>query len=297
MKTRKMICSGRFYPEKGGECICELKKLFSAAENKSFTGRVLGGIIPHAGWIFSGIAAARVFNAIAEKRSDTDTFVLFGACHCGMASAPILSSRQLWQSPLGDMRLDIELTADITEKVADIRFDDFVHDSEHSIEVNIPFIKYAFPNAEIVPIIIPPCTPATQLEQIGEVLAAVEGKKIAVLGSTDLTHYGQDYGFTPRGIGERGCKWAKEVNDASILQKIEAMDAAGVIKEAQMNYNACGAGAIAAAITTSKYLGADKATVLEHITSNEIMQKKFGCTNNSSVGYAAVVFTKDKRLC
>ena len=168
--------------------------------------------------------------------------------------------------------------------------DKFLHNCEHSIEVNVPFIKFRFPQASIVPILMPPMPSIIETaRRIGEVLAS-QGGKVVCIGSSDLTHYGNDYGFTPAGLGAKGCKWAKEVNDKSLISSILEMDCGKVLEKGVNDCSACGPGAIAATIAAAKELGARKARLLSHIDSSEIMREKFARSSESSVGYAGVVF-------
>ena len=291
MKQRKMICDGRFYPSQGKECVLELEKMFASASEIDDSKHIFGGIVPHAGWIFSGNTAAKVFQAIYADNSNIDTFILLGACHCGLTSSITLSSMSSWQTPLAEANLDIELIGELAAKLPQARFDDYIHNNEHSIEVNIPFVQHRFPNAKIVPIIVPHSTKKDELEALGLAISEIRGKEIAVIGSTDLTHYGSNYRFNPAGSGKEGLIWAKNVNDKSMLKAIEKMDIDAVIDNAKIHQNACGGGAIAATIAACRDSGAQKATILEHITSNEIMQKKFGYNDDNGVGYAAVIFT------
>ncbi|MBE3144401.1 MAG: AmmeMemoRadiSam system protein B, partial [Planctomycetes bacterium] len=109
-------------------------------------------------------------------------------------------------------------------------------------------------------------------------------------GSTDLTHYGPRYGFTPMGAGKDALKWAMDVNDKQFIDYSLKMQPDKMLESANANYNACGAGAAAAAVAAAKYLGKTKGILLAHTNSNEIMLRKMGETSRESVGYAAIVF-------
>ena len=105
-----------------------------------------------------------------------------------------------------------------------------------------------------------------------------------ILGSTDLTHYGYNYGYTPQGVGEKALDWVKYENDKKIIDLMLEMNAEGVIEEALKNSNACCSGAAAAAIAASKKLGAVNGNKLIYQTSYDIRP------DTSFVGYAGVVF-------
>jgi AmmeMemoRadiSam system protein B len=159
------------------------------------------------------------------------------------------------------------------------------------MEVQVPFIQYLFPDAKILPILTPPAEQAIRLGEIaGSIIASDEESKIVTLGSTDLTHYGPRYGFTPMGVGKEGLKWATEVNDKQFIDYALKLQPDKMLESAAENYNACGAGAAAAVVAVAKTLGKTKGVLLAHTTSTEIMIRKLGVTSREAVGDAAIVF-------
>ena len=127
----------------------------------------------------------------------------------------------------------------------------------------------------------------------GDVLADIlqrQSKKAVVIGSTDLTHYGPSYGFTPMGSGSDGLRWAREVNDRTFVDLALSLESERLLSCAVNKGNACGPGAAAAAIVVARKFGVQSGFLLGQTTSNEIMRDKMGTTSNDSVGYAAMVF-------
>ena len=116
------------------------------------------------------------------------------------------------------------------------------------------------------------------------------GVKAVFIGSTDLTHYGPSYGFTPEGVGPAGLSWAKQVNDRRMIDLILALGEGDVVKEAAANHSACGAGAIAATMAAVRAFGATRATLIEHTTSYEVLSELYNEPMRDAVGYAAIVF-------
>jgi AmmeMemoRadiSam system protein B len=251
---------------------------------------VVAGIVPHAGWTFSGSVAALVFAAIRQQDEKVHTFVLFGAAHSYLGQIPALCDRGVWETPLGNVAVDEEL-ADAVLKQGVAISDTSAHMPEHSIEVQIPFIQYLFAGAKILPILVPPIEKAIPLgTRVGEIIAQNEQKKIICLGSTDLTHYGPRYGFTPQGTDEKALAWARDVNDKTFIDAALKLDAASLLATAAENTNACGPGAVAATVAVAKVLGCQQGVLLAHTTSNEIMLEKMGAASTDSVGYASMVF-------
>ncbi len=287
MTIRRAYRSGSFYPADEYSCRQELQRCFGNYEATTEPEHALAGIVPHAGWAFSGPTAAKVFKSIREK-ADPETFLIFGAVHAwGMGRKAALFDEGAWETPCGTIAIDEELAQAILDEAPDeVQANQTSHAGEHSIEVQIPFIQYLFPEAEIVPIMVNPAEQALQLgRKIGELLQR-QKKAVCVLGSTDLTHYGPRFGFTPYGIGDESVAPMKE-NDRELLELTTGMKAADVIHETEQHRNACGAGAIAATVAAAQTLGAEQGYLLEHTTSQDVMPDR---PASDFVGYAGIIF-------
>jgi AmmeMemoRadiSam system protein B len=290
MLTRRPIVAGQFYPGQHYSCIDEINLCIDArAVSEELPERIVAGIVPHAGWTFSGSLAALVFSAIKQQDEKVHTFVIFGAAH-GYFGPPALCEKGFWETPLGNIAIDEEL-ADAVLSGGSAVANRGAHTSEHSIEVQVPFIQYLFAGAKILPVIVPPSEHAVTLgTRVGEIISRDENKKIVCIGSTDLTHYGPRYGFTPKGTGKKALEWAGSVNDREFIDFALKMEPEHLLNSAGENLNACGPGAAAATIAAAKKLGAERGVLLAHTNSNEIMLEKMGTTSSDSVGYAAIVF-------
>jgi AmmeMemoRadiSam system protein B len=290
MLTRRPIVAGQFYPGQHYSCIDEINLCIDArAVSEELPERIVAGIVPHAGWTFSGSLAALVFSAIKQQDEKVHTFVIFGAAH-GYFGPPALCEKGFWETPLGNIAIDEEL-ADAVLSGGSAVANRGAHTSEHSIEVQVPFIQYLFAGAKILPVIVPPSEHAVTLgTRVGEIISRDENKKIVCIGSTDLTHYGPRYGFTPKGTGKKALEWAGSVNDREFIDFALKMEPEHLLNSAVENLNACGPGAAAATIAVAKKLGAERGVLLAHTNSNEIMLEKMGTTSSDSVGYAAIVF-------
>jgi hypothetical protein len=290
MQTRRPIVAGQFYPHRRADCIDEINEYLNEASfSGSLPDEVVAGIVPHAGWTFSGLPAVMVFSAVKQRHKNVDTFVIFGAAHSYYGS-PAMYYKGAWLTPLGEAVIDEDLAQAILNSGTAFSDPD-AHDSEHSIEVQVPFVQHLFPDAKILPIVVPPSREAISLgEAVGGIVAGEKNKKIICIGSTDLTHYGPRYGFTPVGTGAKALRWASEINDKKFIDLALKLDAAGLLTSAAENYNACGGGAAAAAVAAASKLGKTKGVLLAHTNSNEVMLKKMGTSSTEAVGYAAIVF-------
>jgi AmmeMemoRadiSam system protein B len=290
MQTRKPLVAGQFYPGQHDACVDEINvRLEKRPLPESLPETIVAGIAPHAGWTFSGDVAALVFWALKQQHDKIHTFVIFGAAHGYFGQDPAAYDRGFWTTPLGDVAIDDELAETILTTGA-AQSHPQAHGSEHSIEVQVPFVQYLFPGAKILPIIVPSTGQAVTLgESIGELIGKSD-KKIVCLGSTDLTHYGPRYGFTPMGTGAQALEWATKENDQRFIDLALKLEPQAMLASAAENGNACGAGAAAAAVAAAKKLGKTKGLLLAHTNSNEVMVREMGTSSQDSVGYAAIIF-------
>lgn len=218
MQARKPVVAGQFYPLERSSCIDQIEQCLQArATSESLPETIVAGIVPHAGWTFSGDLAAMVFSAIKSRHKKVDTFVIFGAAHGYFGESPAVYDKGSWMTPLGEIAVDEELADALLKSrpaVSDIR----AHSSEHSIEVQVPFVQYLFAGAKILPIIVPPIVQAVSLgTKAGDIIGREQSKRIVCIGSTDLTHYGPRYGFVPMGTGSEALAWASTVNDQQFI--------------------------------------------------------------------------------
>lgn len=290
MNIRKPAVAGQFYGASEAECLSEIAECLPAADLPAdLPSPIVGAIVPHAGWVFSGELAARAFRAIRQVNGSVDTFVVFGAAHRCYDATPVVDDSTAWRTPLGDVRVDSALAAEIADKGAAVN--PSAHRYEHSIEVQIPFIQHLFPDARIVPIIVPTSgfDPVFGM-RVGELIAAKPDAKIVCVASTDLTHYGPRYGFCPEGTGPAALQWAKDVNDARFIEMALRMQVDQMVDDSLDCGSACGPAAAAVVVAAAKALGRTRGVLLGHTTSSDILLKKFHQRSEESVGYAAMVF-------
>ncbi|MCX5645275.1 MAG: AmmeMemoRadiSam system protein B [Phycisphaerae bacterium] len=290
MQIRKPMVAGQFYPDDRETCLAQIHEcLPTEVPQEGLPEPLVGGLVPHAGWTFSGALAALVFCAIQRGRGAVGTFVIFGAAHGYFGAQPVVDGSEAWDTPLGRTRIDESLRQTLLDSGAAV-VDSSAHRSEHSIEVQVPFLQHLFPDARLLPILVPVNNSALKL---GRTLAEkTQGSDTTVvfIGSTDLTHYGPHYGFTPMGIGSEALHWASDVNDRQFIDLALGLEPERLLASALENGNACGPGAAAAAISAAQRLGAHKGVLLAHTNSNEVMLREMGTAGRDSVGYAAIVF-------
>ncbi|HHT9119233.1 MAG TPA: AmmeMemoRadiSam system protein B [Candidatus Hypogeohydataceae bacterium YC41] len=285
MAVRSPIAIG-FYPGSAGVCESALERyLRKASSILSKREKIVAGIVPHAGWIYSGQTAAAVYYNI-NRLSQPQTFVLLGSVHVAGVDKPTIMAEGSWETPLGEIEIDSALANYLLKECPDLLIEKLEsHLMEHSIEVQVPFIQHLFPEANIVPIMVPATNDSPPL---GDKLAQLlKGKKVTVIGTSDLTHYGLNYGVKSVGTGMKALAWVKEVNDKRMIDLCMSMNAEEIIPEASKNMNACGPGALAATVAYARALELTSGELLHYTTSYDV--EPIG-DPSSFVGYAGIVF-------
>ena len=283
MSTRQPAQAGRFYPRDARACRRELGALFGASGGVQ---PAIGAVTPHAGWVYSGPTSALAIRSVMA--SEPETVVVFGAVHVRCRQLAVLCGHEIWSTPLGDIGVDTELASRFAA-LREVDTTPNTHATEHSIEVVIPLIQHCNPTVRIVPIMV---CPSDSAASIGAVIASEVadcGRHVAYLASTDLTHYGPAFAFEPAGHGEKGIRWAKNVNDRRFVELVVNCSAEAVVAEAATHRNACGAGAVAALLGAMAATGHARHTELAHTCSAE-PAVAMGERPVNSVGYFAGSF-------
>lgn len=218
-------------------------------------------VVPHAGYVYSGLTAAYSFAAVEPqlKRPDT-TAIIIGPNHTGLGN-PISVSFEDWKTPIGTTSTDLPLAGAIIKSNPIITKNEAAHLMEHSIEVQLPFLQTINPKAKLVAICMGRQDEPTA-KMIGESIASVlsssqfSKRNILLIASSDFTHY--ETGESAR------------AHDAQPLEFIKALEADEFEREVEAsNLSICGHGPIAAVLHASKLLGAKKAQLLRYTNSGK----------------------------
>ncbi|MBI1370663.1 MAG: AmmeMemoRadiSam system protein B [Planctomycetes bacterium] len=291
-RIRPPAVAGRFYAADERRCAADAARYcVPVASLQQLPPTLYGALVPHAGWICSGRVAGMTWATLA-RRTAAKTIVLTGSVHTMAVFNPTLDSADAWATPLGPLAVDTDLRDALAQLPgAAVQTLDMAHEYEHSLEVQAPMIRAAFGDeTRIVPCLIPPAADAVQWgEAIGKLLVNWHAPVVMVV-SSDLTHYGPNYRFTPHGVGEAGVTWAHDTNDRRVLDMMLAMNEADIVHETHQHQNACGGGAIAATLAACRALGASHGYLLEHTHSVRELAPLGHSDGLNSVGYAGIVF-------
>ena len=234
--------------------------------------KIVGLISPHAGYPYSGPVAASGYFELAQD-GKPDTFILLGPNHTGYGSALSVMREGTWQTPLGNVEIDLALADEILAETTVLDVDDLSHRFEHSLEVQLPFLQFLYGNNfKIVPIAYLMQDYKSAVE-IGRALTEVlESTNSVVIASSDMTHYESAE--------------SASIKDHAALKHVTSLDAKGFYETIEkQNISACGYAPITSLITYAVGINA-KAQLLSYHNSGEVTG------DPDVVGYASVCFKK-----
>ena len=185
-KIRNAVVAGQFYPENEKELTEIIERFLKEAKILNVEGKLLSLILPHAGYIFSGFVAAHGYKAI--KKREFNSVILIGDSHCERFDGISIWEKGKWETPLGKVEIDENLTKEILNQSKRFFIRDSAHLFEHSLEVHLPFLQKVLKDFKIVPIVFG--SENEDWENLAETfLRVTENKKVLIIGSSDLSHY------------------------------------------------------------------------------------------------------------
>ncbi len=261
MTIRRCTVAGMFYPADPVQLTRMLDRFFS----HTCTARDARGIVsPHAGYVYSGQTAAHAFAAIRDGFDGT--FLVIGPSHRGF---PTCVSALTWDTPLGPVQNNRDLTSLIGLPI-DERAMSF--GNENSIEVQIPFIRYRFPEATIVPIMMGHQT-IEEIFRVSDLISAALDAypgDVKIVASSDFSHYV---------TAEKARK-----DDLFVIEALKDLNVREFYNRIyQNNITACGYGPIGAMVKALKNQGVTRCDLLSYTNSGEASGDY-----SQVVGYAAL---------
>jgi AmmeMemoRadiSam system protein B len=241
-------------------------------------------MVPHAGWFYSGAIALR---GISLLERDADTVAVIGG-HLAPMTRPLFAAEDAVETPLGPLEIDGEFR-ELLKKELGGRPD---FQGDNTVEIQLPLIAHFLPRSRLLWIRLPPATASFEAgRRIGEIARSLNRKTVLV-ASTDLTHYGDAYGFSPQGSALRALEWVKTVNDRRFIEAVEAGDPRKVLERAEGEFSACSAGAVLGALGFADALGLESARLLVYATSADTAGRGGALVPPSFVGYAAMAWLR-----
>jgi AmmeMemoRadiSam system protein B len=277
-RIRPASVAGSFYPSEAEElgrliddCF-ELSPLGPQGDRSPATS-LIGGLVPHAGHVYSGPCAAH-FYALLDN--SIQRVILLGVNHQARGHRAALSPADFWQTPLGTVRIDQELSHLLQGEVNFLKQDEVAHAREHSIEVQLPFLQRVLGEFSLIPISLAHIS-MEECVALGTAVADVlrntrqPGTRTIMMASSDLSHY-----LSPK---------ETTALDTIALEQVLALNPRALIAAAEReNITMCGLFPTAVLLSAVNILGAKQVSLLKHYHSGDVTPMR------KVVGYASVAF-------
>ncbi|MEN8208035.1 MAG: AmmeMemoRadiSam system protein B [Candidatus Fermentibacteria bacterium] len=181
---RKPAVAGMFYPA-GRETLKELVRSLISGSGRQADDSVTGIVSPHAGYVYSGAVAGAAF---ASAPDDVRNIIIIAPPHRYPVMGASVYDGEGYETPLGTAPVDREITSRLLQ--AGLTFQPPAHRSEHSAEVQIPFIQVRWPDSSIAVILQGSVSTDYSKQLAGMISDAARGMgRTLIVASSDLSHY------------------------------------------------------------------------------------------------------------
>ena len=269
---RKSVIAGSWYPGAPSILRRDIENYFNSVPDLELEEEVVGLIAPHAGYTYSGQVAASAYNLVRGKKYDV--VIVIAPSHRIAFHGVSIFSTGGYETPLGILPVAEELAKKIknlNKTVIDIPE---AHLQEHSVEIQLPFLQVALGDFSFIPLVMGDQGANTCQELAATIYEAAGGKKILIVGSSDLSHF---YNYN----------MAKKL-DAVVLRHLKDGDAVRLLESlGNGTAEACGGGPMVVSMLVSRMMNANKTHLLRYANSGDVTGDK-----SSVVGYAAAVYCK-----
>lgn len=281
---RLPIAAGTFYPSDAELLIKEIEWCFKhplgpgelPIANPDTLKGVVGYVVPHAGYRYSGPIAAHAYLALS-KRGTPRVVIVIGPNHSGIGSPVATMIEGSWVTPLGELEVDRAIAMRLLKSSSYLDADPKAFTYEHSIEVQLPFLQYVY--RDRVPRIVPVAMGLQHIDVVKDLCEAlysvlIDTEGLVILATSDWTHY------EPYEIATS--------KDRKALEFVEALDYVGLMRYSEeVNLTACGLGAVAVLMCVARKASVERGRLLAYATSGDVTGDR-----SSVVGYAAVEMAK-----
>jgi AmmeMemoRadiSam system protein B len=262
--------SGRFYPSDPDELSRLVRECSQTVPGATAPASVKACLVPHAGYMYSGVVTGAVLSRIVLPRK----ILILGVRHFPRGQQIAILLRGAWRTPLGDAPIDAEMAEGLRSSCPLLREDSVAHSTEHSLEVQLPFLQVLAPGFTFVPMALG-TVQFEQLVSVGEAIGRVilaSHEEILLLATSDLNHYEDD--ATTR------------VKDRKAIKRLLALDSRGLYDTCRNEQiSMCGLGPSVAMLTALHVLGAKNSELVRYATSADASGDP-----TAVVGYAGMIF-------
>ena len=230
--TYKFHLSDTWYPSKGKflqRKLCDLehnleKKIFINIKSNS----IKAIIVPHDGYDYSGSVASSAYRYIQPKMFQR-VIILAPAYHTKFSGIAMVGSEyDRYKSPLGHIALDVASLDFLDQSPLFVR-DHKVHEIEHSIEVQIPFIQTYCADCKIIPLLVGNLH-TSDIDKIADILSKLLVEKTLLVISTDFIHFRQNTQNIHNVLFKKGVVDKLQDVDEQLIDQICKRSASGFFK-------------------------------------------------------------------
>lgn len=269
VRTRKAAVAGSWYPSDPARLTEEVDRYLEAGR-ATWRGSIVAVLAPHAGLMYSGPVAAHSYSVIAGQ--PFDLAVLVGPSHYVGFDGVALPDAELFETPLGPMRVSRAEAEALLEASPCVTRNEDAHRREHSLEMQLPFLRRVQPDLPILPVLMGRQSRATIEALAGALASVLAGRRALLVASSDLSHYYD--ARTAATLDGRVIRFVERFDPEGLLEALEAFPA-----------HACGGGPVVAVMLAARALGACDAAVLKYADSGDVSGDK-----SAVVGYLAAAF-------
>ncbi len=284
---RQPAVAGAFYPADPTELKNQINGFLVKAKHEKIAEQIIGLMVPHAGYVYSGQVAAQGYKQL--EGCSFDTVVIIGMSHYARFEGIAIDTSDYYQTPLGLVKVDTELASALIKSNPMIKSLPEAHTKEHSLEVQIPFLQQVLlKEFKILPILISNPSDCQILarslisnsQACSGNVCFIGGKKVLYIASSDMSHY------PPYEVADKV--------DKTTLSLIEGMDIDKLVTWLNEPHEhcatlLCGSGAVLTLMLIAKESGITKASILNYANSGDV--PVIG-DKSKVVGYGAVIFTQ-----
>ncbi|MBT6178219.1 MAG: AmmeMemoRadiSam system protein B [Deltaproteobacteria bacterium] len=279
---RPAFFKNQWYPGNPDECRRAMDSFAQNTSPRAGTWKTL--VAPHAGWTFSGDAMGQGYRWLAESNPDADLVVVFGG-HRGPYGPNTVFCGDAWETPVGNLITALPIAQELKAELGIASEPEKPGRPDNGAELHMPFVKHFFAQAELLMLGVAASEDALGIGEAVAELCRTHRRKAVFIGSTDLTHYGPNYNFTPEGTGSPSQQWVREINDRGFIDAMLANQPSQALKHSQDHLSACSPGAAIASWQAAQRPGEiTQGHEITHYLSSDVMP------SDSFVGYCSLVF-------
>lgn len=269
---RRAAVAGSWYPGRADQLEAEVDAHLGSAdraapEDVPAGADLIGLVAPHAGLVYSGPVAAYAYRLLRDRTFDL--IVLVGPSHyVGFDGVSVWPSGE-FETPFGPLEVDAGAAQALMQRSPTVQELPAAHKREHSLEMQLPFLRIVAGQSKILPLVMGHQTRTTAFALADAIIDVVRDRRALLVASSDLSHF-------------HDAKTAARL-DAAVIDDVDRMDAEGLMGrlEARPDH-ACGGGPIVTVLRASRALGATASRVLRYADSGDVSGDK-----SSVVGYLA----------